>query len=496
MIIQCDHCNARFKMDDSKLANGPVKVRCAKCKKVFVVRPEELGTESVTPPPLQVPPPLDRTAAAEFSFDAPSETNKPSATTADEFSFDDEPPAASQKANTSQPDPANEFDWQSGTAPDSDAAETKSRFDLSDFDASLDAPKAAVDSASTIAEDNDFDFGEIDFSSQSAPAEASSLVVGSTDPDDFAMDFGEVSFSEQTAPGGNPETSSGVAAEEVAFTGSQPPSNESATASDFLLSFAADSTQEESAPVTSREMADKVIPTDFSFTSKGESVEQASNQAGVDLQSESDNDFTASGFSQVESEEDLVPSSLTSRKKSGSLFPLAVIAGAIFLIIALVGAGVYFFGGPKAFSKVGLGFLVDWYGDKGAEEGNIALKGVTASYIVNSTAGEFFVVRGEAVNNYTKPRASIQVKVTLFGTGEAKLVTKTAYCGNSLSNEQLTALPLAKIEEIMNNQFGDSLVNLGLKPGGTIPFVVVVSPLPNAASAYSVVVGGSTVATQ
>lgn len=461
------------------------------------MRPEEPAAESVAPPaPTPVSPPAERTDAAEFSFDTPSGANGLATQAAADFSFDAETPAAGKKADSGQTDSSNEFDWQSGTAPESDDSGAESRFDLSSFDASLDAPKVAVDSASALAEDNDFDFGEVDFSAQSAPPEASSVVAGSADTDDFAMDFGEVSFSDQAAPEGATDTSSGATEEVAAFSDSHSPAAEPATAGDFILSFAADSAQQGSSAATDKKMADQVISTDFSFAGKSGSVEPESTASGVNLQDQAYDDFVASGFSEGESEEEPPPSSLTSRKKSGSFFPLTVIVGAIFLIVALVGSGVYFFGGPKAFSKVGLGFLVEWYGDRGAEEGSIALKGVTASYIVNSTAGELFVVRGEAVNNYSKPRASIQVKVNLLGPGGANLVTKSAYCGNSLSNEQLTTLPLAKIEEIMGNQFGDSLANLGLKPGGTIPFVVVVNPLPKDASDYSVVVGGSTVATQ
>jgi hypothetical protein len=198
----------------------------------------------------------------------------------------------------------------------------------------------------------------------------------------------------------------------------------------------------------------------------------------------------------ADSDEEPVPTSLSSRKKSGSRFPLFLILGAIVLIVVLAGTGVFFVVGPQAFSKVGLGFLVDWYGDKSAEEGNVTIRNSTSSYIVNSSAGELFVVRGEAVNNFKKPRASIQVKVAILGPGGTALVSKTAFCGNSLSNEQLTSLPLAKIEEAMNNQFGDSLANLGVKPGNAIPFVVVVSALPKEATDFSVQIVGSTVATQ
>ena len=41
MIIQCPKCLTKFKMDDSKVKDEGTKVRCAKCKEVFVVTKEE-----------------------------------------------------------------------------------------------------------------------------------------------------------------------------------------------------------------------------------------------------------------------------------------------------------------------------------------------------------------------------------------------------------------------------------------------------------------------
>lgn len=498
MIIQCDHCSARFKMDDSKLANGPVKVRCAKCKEIFVVRPEEPVAAKVVPPlPELVSPSAESADAAEFSFDTPSSLNNLASKVADDFSAGTETPAVGKKAASEQTDSSTEFDWQTGKTSTADDSGAGSEFDLSSFDASLAAPKEAADQAAAEAEDNDFDFGEVDFSAKNAPPVASSVVTGSADADDFSMDFGEVSFSDQPAKESGADTSSGPVAEnDAAFPSESHPSTEPSAADDFLLSFNSDSAQQGSSAATDKKATENVNFTEFSFAGKDEPVEPGRTGSAADFHDQAHEEFVASGFSEDDLGEEPPPSSLTSRKKSGSHFPLIVIVGAIILIVALAGSGVYFFGGPKAFSKVGLGFLVEWYGNKGAEEGSIALKGVTASYTINSTAGELFVVRGEAVNNFKKPRASIQVKVTLLGTGGAALIAKSAYCGNSLSNEQLATLPLAKIEEIMNNQFGDSLANLGLKPGGTIPFVAVVSPLPKDATDYSVVVSGSTVATQ
>jgi len=488
MIIQCDHCKAKFRMDDSKLANGSVKVRCAKCKEVFVVQPEEPAVEIVkSPMPQPVAPKVENEESTDFSFDTPPGTDDSFSEGADAFSFDSEDRPVIKEDAPAQAESSTEFDWQEGNTSDSETLETGSDFNLSSFDASLASSQESVDETSATADDNDFDFGEIDLTASSTPPSESQAITATGPDDDFSIDFGEVSFAD------NPVDSSDNS-EPSATVSTQ--TEEPSTPDDFLLSFNPDTLHHPAPSATDTEEFENAGFGEFSFGDKGDTVSAGDVLPTADPQAETSGEFPAAGFSPDLQEDDLPPSSLTSRKKSGSLFPLFVIAGAIILFIIFAGSGVYFFGGPKAFSKVGLGFLVEWSGDKAVEEGSIVLKGVTASYAVNSEAGELFVVRGEAVNNFKKPRASIQIKVSLLGAGGTKLVTKSAFCGNSLSDEQLATLPLAKIEETMNNQFGDSLINIGLKPGGAIPFVVVVSALPKDATDYNVVVGGSTVATQ
>ena len=53
MIIQCEQCRTKFKLDDNKVTERGAKVRCAKCRHVFTVRkpgaaaPEELSLPAV-----------------------------------------------------------------------------------------------------------------------------------------------------------------------------------------------------------------------------------------------------------------------------------------------------------------------------------------------------------------------------------------------------------------------------------------------------------------
>ncbi|MBI5810497.1 MAG: zinc-ribbon domain-containing protein [Deltaproteobacteria bacterium] len=46
MIIQCGKCSTKFRLDDSRITGGGVKVRCTKCQEVFIVTP---------PPPPKTP---------------------------------------------------------------------------------------------------------------------------------------------------------------------------------------------------------------------------------------------------------------------------------------------------------------------------------------------------------------------------------------------------------------------------------------------------------
>jgi predicted Zn finger-like uncharacterized protein len=500
MVIQCDHCRAKFRMDDSKLANGPVKVRCAKCKEIFVVQKEEEPAESFQLPTDFDASSSDATPSAEesptgfapepagFGFEAEADKS--------EFTFNMETPSESDAgvapSVAAVPEETDtEFDWKDSAA--FGESGSSAEFDLSGFSAAAETDKP---SPGPQAEDSlgEFDFGDIPQSEPVQPTTAAPVPV-----DDFAVDFGEVSFADAPAAESEPSSFDFSFAPETDQPSLEEPAVPPAAAAgndDFVLSFDTDSP----APaVAAGEDSGSASFGDFDFGEVEEPAPQVkpaptvvSPQVVVKPAPDEEVELPPMPLQ----DDELPPTSLTTRKKRGSLFPLFVIIGAILLIVALAGSGVYLFGGPKVFSKVGLGFLVEWYGQKGGEEGDITLRNIKAEYVVNKEAGELFVVRGEAVNNYKKPRASVQVKVALLGSGGVSLKTKTAFCGNSLSNEQLVSIPLAKIEEVMNNQFGDSLANLGVKPGNAIPFVVVVSGVPKESSDFSVQVGGSTVATQ
>ncbi len=112
-------------------------------------------------------------------------------------------------------------------------------------------------------------------------------------------------------------------------------------------------------------------------------------------------------------------------------------------------------------------------------------------FVNNSEAGQLFVIQGKAVNGYAEPRSALAVKGQLFNRSGDLLREQTVFCGNTLSENELKTLPLAKLRERTENQFGDSLSNLNVGPGKSIPFTIVFSDLPADLSEFNVEPGDS-----
>jgi hypothetical protein len=189
--------------------------------------------------------------------------------------------------------------------------------------------------------------------------------------------------------------------------------------------------------------------------------------------------FLGDDFAEVQQE--LPPLSISSRRKQNPLFGGLGAVVSVVAVLLLGYLGYSSFSGPKESAS--------------QDSGKISIRAVKASYIKNTKLGEVLVVSGEALNEFSKSRAALQVKVTVFDAAEQTVVTKSAYCGNPLTEEQLESMPLDKIEAAMANQFGDSLANMEVAPGKAIPFVVVLAKLPKGAKDFGVQSAGSTVAT-
>ena len=151
----------------------------------------------------------------------------------------------------------------------------------------------------------------------------------------------------------------------------------------------------------------------------------------------------------------------------------------VVLLLALCGVGGYFYfmGDGQKFVE---SLLLKVKGEVPAApvEQRIGLKIAGSSYVDNRNTGQLLVIQGSATNNFTGARSAITVKGLLLDAQGKILQQQTVFCGNYLSEDKLRTMKYEQIEEAMNNQFGDSLANMNVKPGTAIRFTVVFRNLP------------------
>ena len=389
---------------------------------------------------------LDESTAFNDAF---SETEKPDG--AMEFEFNEEP-EASESASSDEIDfsadessAVDEIDF--STAEDTDEQEPSDEFSFAD-DSGDDAfafgdveEKPPTSASEETSEPDEFSFGDEDpFADDS-----SSEWEEKTSNEDTSFDFEEPQFDNNEAAAESPAAQSG---------------------SDGLqfgeIDFASD-TPEEEAP-------------------------------GFD----SDDDFSSASMEQKEEPESFSPSQESSRPpaddyndeeplpappqpKKSSLSRILVLL--VLLLVILGGAAGFLFiqEGAINLNTIGqyLPFLQEYIGEAPVSSpGDRIGINVFGSSYVNGEAGQMLVIQGAAVNNHPATRSAITIKGVLLDAQGQTLLQQTVFCGNKLDDTALKTMSFAAIEEAMNNQFGDSLSNMNVAAGASIPFTIVFRNLP------------------
>lgn len=515
MIIQCEKCQTRFRLDDSRVTDKGVKVRCTKCKQVFTVQKSEPDTESGV------------AEAAAFSFSAGTQDAAPDVVNSEEYgataSFQDDIPRESgigeEPLAAHEPADFNSFE--------------ASLFDASPTPFESDVLASAATGGAVPGMDEPFDFSSLDTPSFEAPVpplgndEFSGLGSGINEPVDMGNDD-DFARSDFAGYDSGPDVSELLTAGDDNYPAPPLDSDEArplgdTPASDFsddifgpvvpqdpepqredIYTFDADNSSfadlagsNEQVPGTTRSTLFSLdVPLEAAAgenTASDFAPDPGTGQESPEIALSLDIEAREVPLAQpaatspllpehavVGQQEELPPLPIASRRKQSPIF------SGLIAVIAVVAIAVFGYFGYSSFST-----------PKDAavpEEGKISVRAVKAAFVKNDAAGELLVVSGEAVNEYPKPRAALQVKVTVFDGAGNSVATKIAYGGNPQTAEQLKSLPLDKIEAAMANQFGDSLVNMEVASGKAIPFVVVLANLPAGAKNFAVQSAGSTVA--
>ncbi len=194
-------------------------------------------------------------------------------------------------------------------------------------------------------------------------------------------------------------------------------------------------------------------------------------------------------------------------RRAGFRKPLLAVLGAVVLCVAALtlprslGIDIPFLSDLQIPSLSEMGIEIPFIGDLFTSEpedstGGLKLalvpEGIAAEFIANSSAGMLLVVKGQVRNSYNHPRSGMRVTVKLYTAGNTVVKTATVFAGNVLSNQELSSLDLIAINARLKNSSGASNMNVGVKPGRSVPFMAVFSNLPDGVDEYSVEVAGST----
>jgi len=122
---------------------------------------------------------------------------------------------------------------------------------------------------------------------------------------------------------------------------------------------------------------------------------------------------------------------------------------------------------------------------------NIFEKTVNGKFVDNPEIGTLFVVTGQIQNEYKHSRRFIKITGKIYKKGKALVKTETVYCGNLLSETELQNLNQVAITKRLNNRLGDKRINMKVKKGQVLPFMIVFPNVPSGLEEYSVQVAGS-----
>jgi predicted Zn finger-like uncharacterized protein len=154
----------------------------------------------------------------------------------------------------------------------------------------------------------------------------------------------------------------------------------------------------------------------------------------------------------------------------------------IILIILGVGAGGYYYMSQKGIAP---------FGKKAAGEILPDETSFKYKFVENANIGTLFILTGIVENKFDHTRSNVSVTGELLSDQGAVIKTKTVFCGNIISDQDLASGDLNTIEKHLMNAQGDNGSNTNIKAGAKIPFMVVFSDLPENISEYRVQIAGS-----
>ncbi len=120
---------------------------------------------------------------------------------------------------------------------------------------------------------------------------------------------------------------------------------------------------------------------------------------------------------------------------------------------------------------------------------------VNGRFVTNETAGTLFVITGRVENPSNITYSHIEVRGALITKGKVEEKKKSTFCGNIITEEMLKTGNISDINKLAMVKTGNHDSNVNIKPGTSVPFMIVFSDLPEKLQNFTVKVIGFETAT-
>lgn len=458
MIIQCGQCATKFRIDDARVTEKGVKVRCAKCKHVFTVSkpiavmPEEIA---VSMPVASVSSPVSQVIASPASAVSPGTSGDDIVEAPITVKLDESVSApmaeflASGECDVPHPEttppPVDREESVSITEPESVTAPDPNDLSANGVTASS-APDTTMDvffdepaffpgghrksSTRHSSSPDEALFDRNEFLASSAASDAATVtdrsVISPEVPADRSFNRGpvDVTFSTTSeAPAQSDKKASQASHGSALFSASaSPPLPDPAL------------------PTTGTADESTVLPTATSIAAGAVASQDASSPSTA---------FTV----------EPPPSSMVRRQQGKTRNWLWWV-----LLVVVLGALAF--------------YLYPRFANTAATvtgQGSLTISTAKPSFVRNSEGIEVLLLEGEAVNGFRTARQSIRVKGMVFTADGRVVAEKTALCGTSLTREQVIAMPL---EQVLTAQSNPGSATSPTAPGAVVSCIVVLDNVP------------------
>jgi predicted Zn finger-like uncharacterized protein len=112
------------------------------------------------------------------------------------------------------------------------------------------------------------------------------------------------------------------------------------------------------------------------------------------------------------------------------------------------------------------------------------LRNVIGNYESGSASPRILVIKGQVANLSKVEKSGIRVHATLLDNTDAVLAQQAVYAGNVLSGEAIRKGNRDTLSKALGNRFGEGLANMNVAPNKAIPFMVVFFDAPAATDGY------------